>query len=397
MSIAAEVLPVASLYVGDLHPDVTEKMLYEKFSTCGTIISIRVCRDMVKRRSLGYAYINFQSDSDAKLAMERMNFANFMGRPLRIMQWQRDPSLRKSGLGNVFIKNLDKDIDNRALYDTFSLFGDILSSKIVSDENGSKGYGFVHFESEEDARNCIEKTNGMLLNGKKVFVGKFVPHRERNRNKAYRGFTNIYIKNFSDKLNDESLRKLFEKYGAIVSAKVMTDNSGKSKGFGFVNFTDSQDAEKAVREMNSVEINGKELYVGRAQTKLERLLSIKDKCHTLKGSQNKIETEGTDSIIVYVKNLDANIDDVLLKNYFAKFGKIDCAKVMTQNGRSNGFGFVSFSTPEDATKAARAMNGKILNSKKLYVSLALSKEERKAQLSNSLLQKLHSKPTQLCF
>ena len=40
--------------------------------------------------------------------------------------------------------------------------------QIVSDEHGSRGYGFVHFETEEAARNAIEKVNGMLLNGKKV-------------------------------------------------------------------------------------------------------------------------------------------------------------------------------------------------------------------------------------
>ena len=40
--------------------------------------------------------------------------------------------------------------------------------QIVTDENGSKGYGFVHFETEEAARSAIEKVNGMLLNDKKV-------------------------------------------------------------------------------------------------------------------------------------------------------------------------------------------------------------------------------------
>lgn len=105
----------------------------------------------------------------AERALESLNYSLIKGRACRIMWSQRDPALRKTGNGNIFIKNLDPTIDNKALHDTFSAFGNILSCKIAQDEEGkSKGYGFVHYETEEAADNAIKHVNGMLLNDRKV-------------------------------------------------------------------------------------------------------------------------------------------------------------------------------------------------------------------------------------
>ena len=103
----------------------------------------------------------------AERALDTMNFTVIRGRPCRIMWCQRDPSLRKTGAGNVFVKNLDAGIDNKMLYDSFSIFGNILSCKVNVDKDGvSLGYGFVHFETVDAAEQAITKFNGTEISGK---------------------------------------------------------------------------------------------------------------------------------------------------------------------------------------------------------------------------------------
>lgn len=324
----------------------------------------------------------------AERALDTMNFDLLKGRPIRIMWSQRDPSLRKSGVGNVFIKNLDKAIDNKAMYDTFSAFGNILSCKVAQDEKGvSKGYGFVHFETEEAANMSIEKVNGMLLNDKKVFVGRFIPRKEREKALGEKNklFTNVYVKNFGDELLDETLQDMFEKYGKITSHKVMSKDDGKSRGFGFVAFESAEAAEAAVDALNGKELSdGKILYVGRAQKKAERQLELKRKFEQLKIERlNRYH-----GVNLYVKNLDDTIDDDRLRKEFQGFGTITSAKVMMEEGRSKGFGFVCFSDPEEATKAVTEMNGRICGTKPLYVALAQRKEERKAHLAAQYINRI---------
>ena len=80
----------------------------------------------------------------AERALDTMNFDVLKGRPIRIMWSQRDPSLRRSGVGNVFIKNLDKAIDNKAMYDTFSAFGNILSCKVAQDPSNGESKVWIN-------------------------------------------------------------------------------------------------------------------------------------------------------------------------------------------------------------------------------------------------------------
>jgi polyadenylate-binding protein len=436
----------ASLYVGELDPSVTEAMLFELFSSIGQVASIRVCRDAVTRRSLGYAYVNYNSSEDGEKALEELNYTVIKGKPCRIMWSQRDPALRKTGQGNVFIKNLDHAIDNKALHDTFAAFGNILSCKVAQDELGnSKGYGFVHYETAEAANNAIKHVNGMLLNEKKVFVGHHIPKKERMSKfeEMKANFTNIYVKNIDLEVTDEEFRDLFEKHGDITSASIARDDQGKSRGFGFVNYIRHEAASVAVDTLNDTDFKGQKLYVGRAQKKHEREEELRKQYEAARlEKQSKYQ-----GVNLYIKNLNDDVDDEKLRDMFTPFGTITSAKVMRdampaegrsesaspapaeeekkeeeekeekeekkdteeakegseQNGedtkagdkvtikgekkilgKSKGFGFVCFSNPDEATKAVTEMNQKMIEGKPLYVALAQRKDVRKNQLEATI-------------
>ncbi|KAL3371400.1 hypothetical protein AABB24_008109 [Solanum stoloniferum] len=365
-----------SLYVGDLDTTVDEGQLYEVFNQVAPVLSVRVCRDQ-RRASLGYAYVNFTSTQDATTARELLNFTQVNGKPMRIMFSHRDPSLRKSGYANVFIKNLDSSIDNKALQDTFGAFGTVLSCKVAVDSSGqSKGYGFVQFDQDEAAQKAINRLNGMLINDKQVYVGYFIRGQERRGNVCDK-FTNVYVKNLPESTSDEDLKKLFKKYGTITSALVMTDSSGKSRGFGFVNFETWDAAASAVEELNGHSLNDKVLYVGKAQKKSEREADLRTKFEQERASRFE-KLKGAN---LYLKNLDDSVNDENLKELFVEYGTITSCKVMRDaKGSSKGSGFVAFSTPEEATRALNEMNGKLIGRKPLFVAVAQRKDERRVWL-----------------
>jgi RNA recognition motif-containing protein len=77
---------------------------------------------------------------------------------------------------------------------------------------------------------------------------------------------NIFVSNLSFRINDEDLKQAFAEYGAIKSAKVITDKfSGRSRGFGFVEMENDEEAAKAIEELNNAEFDGKVMTVSEAR------------------------------------------------------------------------------------------------------------------------------------
>ena len=222
------------------------------------------------------------------------------------------------------LQNLDRSIDNKALYDTFCVFGNILSCKVATDSTGeSKGYGFVQYERDEAAHAAIEKLNGMLMNDKKVYVGPFVRKQERDNSPGNVKFNNVYVKNLAETTTEDDLKEIFGKFGTLTSVVVMRDGDGRSKCFGFVNFESPDEAALAVQDLNGKKVSEKEWYVGRAQKKSEREMELKEKFEkNLQEAADKYQNTN-----LYLKNLDDTVDDEKLRELFAEYGTITSCKV----------------------------------------------------------------------
>lgn len=82
---------------------------------------------------------------------------------------------------------------------------------------------------------------------------------------------NIYVSNLSYNVTDGDLKELFEEYGEISSAKVIMDReTGRSRGFGFVEMPSDAEGQKAIDELNQVEFDGKVINVNVAKPRTDR-------------------------------------------------------------------------------------------------------------------------------
>jgi len=78
----------------------------------------------------------------------------------------------------------------------------------------------------------------------------------------------IYAGNLSYNMADDSLKVLFEKFGVVTSAKIIRhQDTGRSKGFGFVEMSNDEEAEKAIQGLNNSEVDGRNIRVNRARPK----------------------------------------------------------------------------------------------------------------------------------
>jgi len=162
----------ATIYVGGLDEKVTEPLLWELFVQGGPVVNVHMPKDRITLLHQGYGFVEFLSEDDADYACKIMNMIKLYGKPIRVNKASAHQKNLDVG-ANIFIGNLDPEVDEKLLYDTFSAFGVILQTpKIMRDPTtgNSKGFAFINFASFDASDAAIEAMNGQYLCNRPITI-----------------------------------------------------------------------------------------------------------------------------------------------------------------------------------------------------------------------------------
>ncbi|XP_044755419.1 splicing factor 3B subunit 4 [Coccinella septempunctata] len=162
----------ATIYVGGLDDKVSDSLLWELFVQAGPLVNVHMPKDRVTMMHQGYGFVEFMGEEDADYAIKIMNMIKLYGKPIRVNKASAHQKNLDVG-ANIFIGNLDPEVDEKLLYDTFSAFGVILQTpKIMRDPDtgNSKGFAFINFASFEASDASIEAMNGQYLCNRAISV-----------------------------------------------------------------------------------------------------------------------------------------------------------------------------------------------------------------------------------
>jgi len=158
-----------TVWVGGLDPQMTEELLFELMVQVGPIADVSMPRDKISGQHQNYGFVEFSVPEDAEYAMGVMSMIKLFGKSIRVNKASKQRE--QEVFANLFIGNLDPDVDEKLLYHTFSSFGCVISAKVMTDEQGkSKGFGFINYDDFDCADGAIETMNGQYLANRAIHV-----------------------------------------------------------------------------------------------------------------------------------------------------------------------------------------------------------------------------------
>ncbi|CAI6333503.1 unnamed protein product [Periconia digitata] len=162
----------ATVYVGNIHEDVTQQLLTELMNHHGRVRTINMPVDRVNGKHQGFGFVEFVSEADAEYAINILNGQRLYGTSIRMNKASADKQKTIEVGAELFVGNLDSMVDEKTLYDIFSSFGTLTSvPKVARDElNMSKGYGFISYADFDASDNAIANMHNQMVASKQISV-----------------------------------------------------------------------------------------------------------------------------------------------------------------------------------------------------------------------------------
>lgn len=173
------------LYVGGLDKTITEASLQEMMSNSGHVTSVKILNDKNKP-GFNYAFVEFESASDAEQALHAYNGQSVNDSPLKINYAYQSSTFTTSQnvdqpVYNIFVGDLSPEVDDEALYKFFACFQSLKQAHVMWDmqTSRSRGYGFATFSDAGDAETALQTMNGKQLLGRAVRCN-WASHKQQN-------------------------------------------------------------------------------------------------------------------------------------------------------------------------------------------------------------------------
>jgi len=252
----------------------------------------------------------------------------------------------------IFIGGLAPMTTQDSLFNYFSNFGEISECKLVMDKvtGQSKCYAFIFFKELADAQRAVEGGSA-IIDGKRCncnLASSHTPNTQQQQQPQGEIVTEIkkvFVGGIGPNTTRDTVHAAFSQFGDVLECKVIVDqNTGFSKGFGFVEFTSPISAQKATAS-GFIMIDGKNCNCN---------LAFSDN----KGDSKSLNDQG--ECKVFVGGLAPTVTSESLSVAMAPYGKVESCKVVLDKATqvSKGFGFVEFASSKSAARAVK--NGFVL-------------------------------------
>ncbi|KAK6914662.1 RNA recognition motif domain [Dillenia turbinata] len=268
-----------SVYVGNIHTQVTEPLLQEVFSSTGLVEGCK----LIRKEKSSYGFIHYFDRRSATLAILTLNGRHLFGQPIKV-NWAYQSNQREdtSTHYNIFVGDLSPEVTDATLFACFSVYPSCSDARVMWDQKTgrSRGFGFVSFRNQQDAQSAINDLTGKWLGSRQIRCnwatkgaggadekpnsdsksvveltnGSSEDGKEAMNNEAPENnpqYTTVYVGNLAPEVTQLDLHRHFHALGAGVIEEVRVQ---RDKGFGFVRYSTHAEAALAIQMGNTQSI-----------------------------------------------------------------------------------------------------------------------------------------------